>query len=179
MNLVEVCETKPPTGEKPIRWSLLTTEPVTTEEDVLRIVDAYRTRWLIEEFFKALKTGCAFERMQLESFHALHNALALCLPMAWQMLLLRAVARDKPELPAEAVLAKETVLGAQQDRCQSEERLGTQTQNQLQRGSGPSRCRKTRRPPQTKRNPGVADYRSRIASPGRLHYCCQTLGIEM
>lgn len=107
MNLVEVCETKPPTGEKPIRWSLLTTEPVTTEEDVLRIVDAYRTRWLIEEFFKALKTGCAFERMQLESFHALHNALALCLPMAWQMLLLRAVARDKPELPAEAVLAKE------------------------------------------------------------------------
>jgi hypothetical protein len=25
------------------------------------VVDFYRSRWVIEEFFKALKSGCAFE----------------------------------------------------------------------------------------------------------------------
>lgn len=43
-------------------------------------MDAYRARWVIEEFFKALKTGCNFERRQLESFQSLRIALAIFLP---------------------------------------------------------------------------------------------------
>ena len=45
----------------------MTTEPIDTVEQVLRIVDWYRARWVIEEFFKALKTGCADGRAGIGS----------------------------------------------------------------------------------------------------------------
>lgn len=89
---------------EPVEWLLYTTEPIETQADVLRIVDFYRARWIIEEFFKALKTGCAFEKRQLESFHTLENALGLFVPMAWALLRLRVLAREHPELSAEFVL---------------------------------------------------------------------------
>ena len=54
-----------------------------------RPLDYYRSRWSIEEFFKALKTGCSYEKRQLESRHALLNALGILAPIAWQLLVLR------------------------------------------------------------------------------------------
>ena len=30
-------------------------------------MNIYRTRWTIEEFFKALKTGCLYEQREFES----------------------------------------------------------------------------------------------------------------
>lgn len=107
MNIVVVTEPHPPEGEAPIEWQLLTSEPIETEKDVLAVVDAYRARWTIEEFFKALKTGCGYERLQLESLHALHNALAICLPIAWRLLLLRSVSRDEPDSLAENAMPAE------------------------------------------------------------------------
>jgi hypothetical protein len=47
-------------------------------------VDCYRGRWTIEEYFKALKTGCQYERRQLETAHSLLNALAILAPVAWR-----------------------------------------------------------------------------------------------
>jgi Transposase DDE domain len=56
VTLVEVCETTPPAdGSKPIRWRLLTTHAVTTLGQAQRVVDLYRQRWTIEEFFSTLK----------------------------------------------------------------------------------------------------------------------------
>src|SRR5439155_24499947 len=46
-----------------------------------------------EEYFKALKTGCAYESKQLESAHALINLLAYCLVVAYALLLMRTLAR--------------------------------------------------------------------------------------
>ena len=71
INLVHVWERRPPKGESAIDWVLFTTEPVETLEQLNAIVDHYESRWLIEEFFKALKTGCAVEKRQLQSLHAL------------------------------------------------------------------------------------------------------------
>jgi hypothetical protein len=105
-NAVYVWETSAPAGEEPVAWSLLTTEPIDTPEQVWRIVDWYRARWVIEEFFKALKTGCAYETRQLESLQTLLVALALLVPVAWQLLLLRQLARAAPEAAATAVLSR-------------------------------------------------------------------------
>ncbi len=104
LNVVHVHEIDAPEGAEAIEWVLLTTEPIATEADVMAVVDYYRARWLIEEFFKALKTGCAVEKRQHESLHALLNAVAICLPIAWKLLLLRNLARSSPELPATEVL---------------------------------------------------------------------------
>jgi hypothetical protein len=98
--LVRVWEPAPPQGEEPIEWLLVTTEPCETAAEIMRVVDLYRARWVIEDFFKALKTGCALEERQLETRHALLNALALFLPIAVHLLWLRTCARDQPEAPA-------------------------------------------------------------------------------
>lgn len=105
VNVVHVLETDVPDGAEPVEWYLYTTEPIDTSEQVESVVDYYRARWVIEEMFKALKTGCAMEKRQLESFDALLNTLALCVPIAWHMLLLRTVAHKSPEAPAEKVLS--------------------------------------------------------------------------
>jgi hypothetical protein len=105
VNVVEVREVDVPAGEAPVHWLLVTTEPIETVEQILTVVDWYRARWVIEEFFKALKTGCAFEKRQLHDLHALSNALGLFIPVAWQLLVLRADARARPTAPAAAVLS--------------------------------------------------------------------------
>jgi hypothetical protein len=104
VNLVHVIERCPPESESPVQWLLYTTEPIDTPEQVARIVDIYRTRWTIEEFNAALKTGCAYEARQFESRHALLNMLALSLPVACELLALRSRARDCPDAPATTVL---------------------------------------------------------------------------
>jgi hypothetical protein len=104
LNVVHVWEPEPPGSQKPVDWVLYTREPIDTPEQVLQVVDWYRARWTIEEYFKVLKTGCAIEKRQLSDLHALSNALALLAPIAWRLLLLRSEARDQPATPASNVL---------------------------------------------------------------------------
>lgn len=103
VNVVHVFELGPPLGEPPVEWVLLTSEPIATEKDITFVVDGYRTRWAVEEYFKSVKTGCAFESKQLESFHTLTNLLAYVLVIAYAMLLLRS-GRAEAQAPADEVL---------------------------------------------------------------------------
>jgi hypothetical protein len=105
LNVVRVWEPTPVDGEPAVEWRLITNLPIETPEQLEQIIDCYRLRWRIEEFFKALKTGCAFENRQLESRHALENALAILAPVACRLLLLRSLARRTPSAPATAALS--------------------------------------------------------------------------
>lgn len=100
LNVVHVWEADPPEGEEGVEWYLYTTEPISTTEQVLAIVDYYRARWVIEEYFKAIKTGCNFEKRQLKDYEGLVNLLATFAPIAYQMLLIRSEARRAPDAPA-------------------------------------------------------------------------------
>lgn len=104
VNLVQVIELDPPANEDPVEWLLVTTLPIEGTEDVASVVDSYRARWTIEEYFRALKTGCQYEARQLESLHALTNALALLVPIAWRLLELRTIGEEEPEALATAIL---------------------------------------------------------------------------
>jgi hypothetical protein len=55
--IVDVRETSAPPVGKPIHWRLLTTLPITDLAEARRIVDRYRMRWVIEEYFHTHKTG--------------------------------------------------------------------------------------------------------------------------
>jgi hypothetical protein len=105
VNVVHVWEPKPPHDTPAASWTLYTTEPIETATDVARVVDFYRSRWVIEEFFKALKTGCAIEKRQLESYKALSTALSVFMPVAWRLLLARSLRRAHPEKSARVVLS--------------------------------------------------------------------------
>src|SRR5207302_230915 len=55
--LVDVRETSQPEDGEPVHWRLLTTHTVTSLGEAHRIIDLYRMRWTIEEFFRLLKTA--------------------------------------------------------------------------------------------------------------------------
>jgi len=104
VNVVHVREVETNGDHDPVEWILHTSEPIDSADDVERIVDIYRMRWLMEEYFKARKAGCAINKRQLESKHALVNALAVFIPVAWRLLRLRALAREDSSAPATAAL---------------------------------------------------------------------------
>lgn len=104
LNVVEVIEESPPEGEKPVTWRLLTSLPVDTPGEIARVVDIYRKRWLIEEYFKALKTGCAAEKRQARSWDAMVRTFTLLIPVAWRLLRLRALSRPGSTAKWDAVI---------------------------------------------------------------------------
>ncbi len=104
LNVIHVFERRPPRDEPAVEWFLLTNLPIDSPEAIAFAVDCYRGRWVIEEFFKALKTGCQYERRQLESAHSLLNALAILAPVAWRLLLRRHLAQTDERAPATAAL---------------------------------------------------------------------------
>jgi hypothetical protein len=101
VNVVRVWEIDPVEGQPSVEWVLLTNEDVSSKSALERIVDLYRERWMIEDYFKALKTGCALEKRQVESYDALCKVLALFIPIAYRLLLLRGLERAQPTAPAE------------------------------------------------------------------------------
>jgi hypothetical protein len=104
VNVVRVWEPSPPEGCAPVEWLLYTNEPVDTASEMLDVVDHYRARWVIEEYFKALKTGCAYESRQLQEYEALLNMLAVLAPIAVHVLRIRTIARATPDAPASTVV---------------------------------------------------------------------------
>ena len=105
VNVVRVWEQNPPPGEKPIQWLLATREPVDTPEQIQAVVDIYCHRWIIEEYIKALKTGCAVQERGFLTAHALLNIFALTVPIAWQLLCVRALSRLPQPVSASIVLS--------------------------------------------------------------------------
>jgi hypothetical protein len=110
INVVRIHEIDCPEGEAPIEWVLYTQKPIDTAEQVEKIVDTYRARWIIEEYFKSLKTGCDYENRQLESKKTLLNALAILIPIAWRMLALRTLGRSHPTEDAAVALSNSQLL---------------------------------------------------------------------
>jgi len=109
INVVRVWEREPPPGEAGVEWMLYTNDPIDTPEQQLAVVDHYRARWTIEEYFKALKTGCSFESRQLQDYEALINLLAILAPIAYRLLLIRSEARCRPNEGAVELLSPDHI----------------------------------------------------------------------
>jgi len=100
-HVVRVYEPNPPPGVPPLQWVLLTDQPIETFEDVLEVVLMYSTRWVIEEFHKAIKTGCGAERLQLQTGHRLYAAIAVMALIALRLIHFREQFRVHPDAPAD------------------------------------------------------------------------------
>lgn len=109
VNVVHVEELEPPAGEHPVEWTLLTSEPIETAEQVAEVIDMYRYRWLIEELFKAFKSGCIYEQRQFETLHALLNLMAVCLPIAVELLWMRSRVSEEPDAPATEIVTEQQI----------------------------------------------------------------------
>lgn len=79
-----------------IEWILLTNLPINSIEDALEKIDWYSNRWLVEEYHKCLKTGCAIEKRQLRTKDGLLAMLGFLGIVATRLLELKFVARRDP-----------------------------------------------------------------------------------
>jgi hypothetical protein len=78
LTLVDVREVDPQAGTEPLHWRLLTTHPVMNAEEAWRIVEWYKRRWLIEQFFRVLKTqGFRLEDSQIATADRLLKLVAI------------------------------------------------------------------------------------------------------
>jgi Transposase DNA-binding len=94
LTALRVWEAEPPPGVEAVDWFLLSNLPVQTLEQAWEVVDYYCSRWLIEEFHKAQKTGCAIEEPQLTTPARIQPLVALLSVVATLLLDLRALSRD-------------------------------------------------------------------------------------
>ena len=105
-NVVEVVEVEAPKGVTPVYWALFTSLPVATFDDAWVVIGYYESRWLVEEYHKALKTGCSTESRQLKAAGKLEAFVGLTSVVAVRLLKLKSIARTNPEVPAQRVVPR-------------------------------------------------------------------------
>jgi hypothetical protein len=106
MNVIEVVEVNAPKGVTPVRWVLFTSLPVETFDDAWVIIGYYELRWLVEEYHKAIKTGCCAESRQLKAASRLEAFVGLTGVVAVRLLKLKSLARTNPNVPAQRVVPR-------------------------------------------------------------------------
>jgi hypothetical protein len=97
-----------PSGEKnALDWMLYTNAPVNSAEEGRRIVEAYRTRWRIEEFHRTWKQGhCNVEDTQLRSPDAVAKWAIILGAVAARVERLKYTSRTHPQTPALGMLSQ-------------------------------------------------------------------------
>jgi len=113
LTYVEAREVNAPKGAKPLLWRLLTTLPVTEAKHAIEIVNLYRLRWRIEEFFRALKSdGLSLEDTQVIDADRLFKLTAISLAAAIRTIQL-VDARDGSERPITDVIDESFLVALQ------------------------------------------------------------------
>ena len=115
--VIYVGEKRPPKGQEPIEWVLLTSLDAFTLQEACKVIDWYAMRWIIEEYHKCLKTGCRFEQRQLKNNTRLERLMGFLAVVALRLLQLKEQMKNGqhlanryiPDLPLE-VLAKKISL---------------------------------------------------------------------
>jgi hypothetical protein len=109
MWVVEAREIHPPQDVEPARWVLLTAEPVDGFESAWKVLEYYEKRPLVEEFHKALKTGCRLEARQYETAERLEAITAVLGVLAVRLLQLKTLAREERQRPASEVVPRKWI----------------------------------------------------------------------
>jgi hypothetical protein len=104
MYVVEVLEPNPPANVEPMHWVLLTSHKVSTFSQALQVIEFYEKRPIIEEYHKALKTGCGLEERQYRTSRRLTAVTGILSILAVRLLQLRTTARTNPTLPARQIV---------------------------------------------------------------------------
>ena len=103
LNVVLVREVDPPEDDEPVEWLLLTSLAVNEAEAVRLVIQYYCARWMIEVFFRVLKSGCRVEERRFEHIDRILSCLAVYLIVAWRTLYVCRLGRGCPEVNCEAV----------------------------------------------------------------------------
>jgi hypothetical protein len=104
---VYVTEENPPQGVTPLEWMLLTNIEVADFKAAVERIEWYVLRWLIEIYFKILKSGCRVEQALLATDERLKRYLALMSGVAWRLFWLTFVNRQDSEASCRSILTED------------------------------------------------------------------------
>ena len=104
VNVVRVREVDVPEDITPIEWVLYTSLPAATFEQVWEVIEIYESRWLIEEYHKALKSGTRVTDRQLKTSGRLEAMVGLMSVVSVRLLQLKTLAKADPDRPARNVV---------------------------------------------------------------------------
>jgi hypothetical protein len=119
LRAIRVWEVDAPAGEEAVEWVLLTDQALPDAAAAFRVVGYYQCRPIIEEYHKALKSGCGVEKLQQRTRAALEAAIGITAVLAVGVLALRDLARDegRQSEPASAVVGEAAVRVLSVWRC--------------------------------------------------------------
>jgi hypothetical protein len=100
--LVESAE--PSDTENTIQWLLLTTLKVESESEAREVIEIYRKRWQIEEYFKTLKSGCHADDIRLQTARKLSRYICMKSVIATEVYQLKEASRERPNDPCDEIL---------------------------------------------------------------------------
>lgn len=103
VNVVQVREVNPPADDVCVEWLLITTLPIDSVDQVREIILYYTVRFLIEVFFRVLKSGCRIEERRFEHIDRMLPCVAMYLIVAWRTLMVCRLGRSCPDLSCEAI----------------------------------------------------------------------------
>jgi hypothetical protein len=103
VHAVLVREEHPPEQEEPVEWVLLTSLPIENVAQVRQVIQSYCVRWMIEIYFRVLKSGCRVEDRRFETLDRHLTCLAVFMIVAWRTLLVCRLGRSCPKMSCEAV----------------------------------------------------------------------------
>jgi hypothetical protein len=101
---VLVEEVHPSNKENSIQWVLISTLPVQNNDEARDIIEIYRKRWQIEEYFKTLKSGCQAEAVRLSSARKLSRYICLKSIIATEVYQLKEASRKRPQDSCDEIL---------------------------------------------------------------------------
>jgi hypothetical protein len=104
---VYVTEDNPPPGVTPLEWMLLTNVEVADFEAAVERIEWYVLRWLIEIYFKILKSGCRVEQALLATGERLKRYLPLMSVVAWRLFWLTYINRQDSEASCRSILTED------------------------------------------------------------------------
>lgn len=98
LNILEISTTSEIAEKDQLHWILLTSLPLKNFGDASRVIDYYKKRWHIENFFKVLKDGgCKVERASLRTFERLDKYITLFSVIAWRIYYIKHLAELNPD----------------------------------------------------------------------------------
>ncbi len=102
---VHAQEIRPPEGEAPLEWMLITNIPVRSFDEAEEKVRWYSYRFRIETLHRILKSGFIVEQCRLANSEALARYLTLVSVAAWRIYWLTIIGRTSPGSPCTSFLS--------------------------------------------------------------------------
>jgi len=104
---IQVREVDAPAHVKePLRWVLFTSHATYSYNDAYRVIEYYEQRPMVEDYHKAIKTGCSLEDRQYQTTARLERLTGMMSLQAVRLVQLRTMVRTQPETPATKVVSK-------------------------------------------------------------------------